>query len=179
MLSQAEHDPMATAILITTSERLAGEVAEQDAMQAAPLERCEIAVQSINSNGTILIVESMEEAADISNKIGPEHLELIVQEPWSLIPRIRHAGAVFLGNYSPEPVGDYIAGPNHVLPTMGTSRFSSALGVETFLKRTSIISYSKEAFVRDAGHVMRLARIEGLTAHERSVKARLDSMPLD
>ncbi len=176
MLSQAEHDPMATAMLLTTSEQLAEEVAGQVVSQASGLERSEIALQSINSNGAILIVDSMEKAAEISNKIGPEHLELIVQEPWSLMPRIRHAGAVFLGNYSPEPIGDYIAGPNHVLPTMGTSRFSSALGVETFLKRTSIISYSKEAFVKDAGHVMCLARIEGLTAHERSVMARLRSI---
>ena len=172
MLSQAEHDPMATSILLTTSEELAGRVMSELARQLAALDRAETAGASLEANGLVLVVRDMEEAVEISNRIGPEHLELMVRDPWGLLPKIRHAGAVFLGGYTPEPIGDYIAGPNHVLPTMGTSRFSSALGVETFIKRTSIISYSRQAFDADAEDVMLLADIEGLTAHAGSIRVR-------
>jgi histidinol dehydrogenase len=172
MLSQAEHDPMATSIALVTSHELAGAVADELVAQLGRLDRAETARASIEANGLILVTEDLDEAVDISNRVGPEHLELMVKEPWSLLPRIRHAGAVFLGPYTPEPIGDYIAGPNHVLPTMGTSRFSSALGVDTFIKRTSIISYSRQGFDQDADDVTLLARIEGLTAHAGSVEVR-------
>ncbi len=173
MLSQAEHDPMATSVLITTSDYVASKVCSELVSQLQKLDRADTARSSLESNGLVLTVKDLEQAADMSNRVGPEHLELLVERPWELLPKIRHAGAIFLGAFSPEPVGDYIAGPNHVLPTMGTARFSSALGVETFLKRSSIISYSRKAFQEDAGDVMNLARIEGLTAHENSIAIRL------
>ncbi len=172
LLSQAEHDPMATAILVTTSEELAHDVVKAIEELLSGLERSEIARESIENNGAIIVVPDLESAAGIANSIGPEHLELAVREPWSLLPMIRNAGAIFMGEYTPEPVGDYIAGPNHVLPTMGTAKFASALGVETFLKRSSIISYSRDAFVQDADDVISLAEIEGLTAHALSIKVR-------
>ncbi len=172
MLSQAEHDPMATAILVTTSEELAHSVVKALEELLAGLERSEIAMESIENNGAIIVVPDLASAARIANSIGPEHLELAVKEPWALLPMIKNAGAVFMGEYTPEPVGDYIAGPNHVLPTMGTAKFASALGVETFLKRSSIISYSRDAFVQDADDVISLAEIEGLTAHALSIKVR-------
>ncbi|RUM91943.1 MAG: histidinol dehydrogenase, partial [Thermodesulfatator sp.] len=149
MLSQAEHDPMATSVLITTSMAIAEQTCSELSIQAETLQRSETAIKSIESNGLVLVVKDLEKAAAMTNRVGPEHLELFVENPWELLPLIHHAGAIFLGAYSPEPVGDYIAGPNHVLPTMGTARFSSALGVETFLKRSSIISYSEKAFFQD------------------------------
>ncbi len=173
LLSQAEHDPMATSVLVTDSGELAQEVCNELERQLQSLSRSETARKSLEQNGLILIVEKMDEAVDIANQMGPEHLEVLTQDPWSMVPRLRHAGALFLGPYTPEPIGDYIAGPNHVLPTMGTARFSSALGVETFLKRTSIISYSRQAFFEDAEDVIRLANIEGLDAHARSVESRM------
>ncbi len=173
MLSQAEHDAMATSVLLTTSVELAKQVCSQLTQQANALERKDIACKSIKSNGLVLIVRDLESAVKMANQVGPEHMELLVERPWDLLPGIKHAGAIFMGNFSPEPVGDYIAGPNHVLPTMGTARFSSALGVETFLKRSSIISYSERAFMQDAEDVMGLAEIEGLTAHRHSVAVRL------
>ncbi len=173
MLSQAEHDPMATAILLSTSNSLAGEVCSELTIQLNKLQRQDTARKSLKANGLVLVVKDLDHAAQMANMVGPEHLELLVEQPWDLVPKIRHAGAIFLGGFSPEPVGDYIAGPNHVLPTMGTARFSSALGVETFLKRSSIISYSERAFFQDAQDVMNLARIEGLTAHENSIAVRL------
>jgi histidinol dehydrogenase len=121
----------------------------------------------------ILVADSLEEAIDLANDIAVEHLELMIRDPWAMLPRIRHAGAIFLGHHTPEAAGDYLAGPNHVFPTMGTARFSSALGVETFLKKSSIISYSRQALVEDADHIRRLATLEGLTAHAASVTARL------
>ncbi len=172
LLSQAEHDPMATAVLITTSNDLAGKVDAALEELTASLERSDIARKSLEDNGALIVVPDLEEAAAMVNSIGPEHLELAVKDPWALLPKIKNAGAIFMGEYTPEPVGDYIAGPNHVLPTMGTAKFASALGVETFLKRSSIISYSREAFVRDADSVIRLAEIEGLTAHALSIKVR-------
>ena len=172
LLSQAEHDPMATAILVTTSEELAGRVDMALDELTATLERSEIARKSLEDNGALIVVPDLEAAADIVNNVGPEHLELVVKDPWALLPMIKNAGAVFMGEYTPEPVGDYIAGPNHVLPTMGTAKFASALSVETFLKRSSIISYSRQAFSRDADDVIRLAEIEGLTAHALSIRVR-------
>ena len=172
LLSQAEHDPMATAMLITTSTRLVEEVPAELKRQLEKLERQETATESLKTNGLLLKVDDLETATEIANRIGPEHLELLVSDPWGLLPKIRHAGAIFMGNATPEPIGDYIAGPNHVLPTMGTARFSSALGVETFLKHSSIISYSREAFQKDADDVIRLAEIEGLTAHAQSIRVR-------
>jgi histidinol dehydrogenase len=172
LLSQAEHDPMATPILVTPSMGLAEDVSSQLTLQLERLERRDAARKSLQDNGLLLVVEDLVTAAEISNRIGPEHLELMVVDPWGLLPRIRHAGAVFLGSFTPEPIGDYVAGPNHVLPTMGTARFSSALGVETFLKRSSVISYTENAFRDDADDVIRLAGIEGLSAHANSIRVR-------
>ena len=173
LLSQAEHDSMATSVLITPSPDLAIAVSDELSRQLGELTRSETAEKSLCDNGLLLVVDDLDTAAAIANRFGAEHLELMVEDPWGLLPRIRHAGAVFLGSHTPEPVGDYIAGPNHVLPTMGTARFSSALGVETFLKRSSIIAYTREALMNDAEDVMRLARIEGLTAHAESIRKRM------
>ena len=172
LLSQAEHDAMATSILLTTSEDLAKGVCKELEQQLRELSRAEVAEKSLRENGLLMVVGSLEEAAQIANRLGPEHLELMIKDPWQLMPMIKHAGALFLGNYTPEPIGDYIAGPNHVLPTMGTARFSSALSVDTFLKRTSILNYSKKAFDQDAADVILLAEVEGLSAHARSIEIR-------
>ncbi len=173
MLAQAEHDPMALAIVVTTEKQLAADILPELERQLTQLSRAEIARQSLQDRGVILIAEDMEEAISIANEIAIEHLELLVDDPWALLPLIRHAGAIFMGHHTPEAAGDYIAGPNHVLPTMGTARFSSALGVETFLKKSSIISYSKQALLEDADHIRLLAGLEGLTAHAASVTERL------
>jgi histidinol dehydrogenase len=173
MLAQAEHDPMALAIVVTTEEQLALDVLTELDRQLDNLSRAEIATSSLKDRGVILIAVDMEEAINIANDIAIEHLELMVKDPWGILPQIRHAGAIFLGHHTPEAAGDYIAGPNHVLPTMGTARFSSALGVETFLKKSSIISYSKQALEEDADHIRLLAGLEGLTAHAASVTERL------
>lgn len=172
MLAQAEHDPLALSILLTTEKQLATDVVVELEVQLKHLSRREIAETSIRDRGVILIVKDLEEALEIANDVAIEHLELDVEDPWSCIPKIRHAGAIFLGSHSPEAAGDYIAGPNHVLPTMGTARFASALGVETFLKKSSIISYSASALKADGEHIMRLARLEGLDAHAESVNVR-------
>jgi len=172
LLSQAEHDPMATAILVSTSMDVAEGVSSELERQLSLLERSDIARRSLTDHGLLLVVDNLDEAVSIANTIAPEHLEIMTQEPWELLPKIKHAGAIFLGRYSPEPVGDYIAGPNHVLPTMGTARFSSALGVETFLKRSSIISCPRTAFDLYKDHVIRLAEKEGLTAHANSIRIR-------
>jgi len=173
MLAQAEHDPMALAIVVTTEEQLAMEVLTELDRQLGGLSRAEIATKAITDRGVILIAADLEEAIVIANDIAIEHLELMVDDPWKILPRIRHAGAIFLGHHTPEAAGDYIAGPNHVLPTMGTAKFSSALGVETFLKKSSIISYSEEALREDGDHIRLLANLEGLTAHAASVTERL------
>lgn len=173
LLSQAEHDPMATAVLITTDATFGKDVAMELERQTVSLERKDIAISSLREQGLILVVEDIDDAVSLANRIAPEHLELMVRDPWPALSQIRHAGAIFLGDYTPEPVGDYMAGPNHVLPTMGTARFSSALGVETFLKRSSVISYTKNAFLNDALDIIALAEKEGLTAHARSVETRL------
>ena len=173
MLAQAEHDPMALAVVVTTEEQLATDVLQELERQLANLSRAEIATKSLQDRGVILVADDMEEAVMIANDIAIEHLELMVSDPWSILPQIRHAGAIFLGHHTPEAAGDYLAGPNHVLPTMGTARFSSALGVETFLKKSSIISYSEQALKEDADHIRLLAGLEGLTAHAASVTERL------
>ncbi len=173
MLAQAEHDPQALALLITTSTLLAEEVKKELALQLERLPRADIARIALKDRGRILLVDDLAQAIELANEIAIEHLELQVSEPWQWLPRIRHAGAIFLGSWTPEAAGDYVAGPNHVLPTMGTARISSALGVETFLKKSSIISYSRQALEADARHIQRLAALEGLTAHGNSVAVRL------
>ncbi len=174
MLAQAEHDPQALALLITPSVSLAAAVEKELVRQVRTLDRQEIAQTALARRGRILLVDSLEQGMELANQIGIEHLELQVTEPWQWLPRIRHAGAVFLGSYTPEAAGDYVAGPNHVLPTMGMARIASALGVETFLKKSSIISYSRQALAADSAHITRLAALEGLTAHGRSVTIRLE-----
>lgn len=174
LLSQAEHDPMASAVLVTSSEVLAGAVQQQITDQCDRLERRNIAIRSLQDYGALCVVQDLEEAMEIVNRLAPEHLELMVEDPWGWIGKVKNAGAVFLGPYSPEPVGDYLAGPNHVLPTNGTARFFSPLGVDDFMKKTSLISYSKQALFRDGAHVMTLAEAEGLTGHAASVRLRLE-----
>ncbi len=175
LLSQAEHDPMASAVLIATAPDLAERVRASVEEQIARLPRREIASLALQAYGAIFLVKDMEQAIDLANRIAPEHLELHVDDPWSWIGKIKHAGAIFLGEWTPEAVGDYFAGPNHVLPTAGTARFASALGVENFQKKTSLISYSREAFKRDAGSIVRLAELEGLEAHAASVRVRMEN----
>ncbi len=173
MLAQAEHDPQALAIVITTDSSQPAEIVKHLEDQLAGLSRKDVARRSLAARGRILIAQTLEEAVDLANEIAIEHLELMIVDPWSQVPQIRHAGAIFLGHHTPEAAGDYLAGPNHVLPTMGTARFASALGVETFLKKSSIISYSAGALKEDADHIRALARLEGLTAHAASVTRRL------
>ena len=173
LLSQAEHDPLACSILITTSQNLAENVAAQVDIQLKNLPRREIAEAAINRNGLIVVAENLDEAIDFANFSAPEHLELLIQEPFALLPKIKNAGAIFLGAYSPEPLGDYLAGPNHVLPTGGTAKFYSVLNVETFLKRTSLISYTKNDLLGASEDIIRLANSEGLTAHANAISIRL------
>jgi histidinol dehydrogenase len=173
LLSQAEHDVLSSAILVTDSADLAREVAAAVDRQVASLPRRDIATESLKRYGALLVVKDLDAAIDLANRIAPEHLELQIDEPFEYVGRIRNAGAVFLGHYTPEPVGDYVAGPNHVLPTAGTARFASALSVDHFVKTSSIIHYSRTAFKREAADVMRLAEIEGLDAHGNSIKVRL------
>lgn len=172
LLSQAEHDPMASAILVTDSMEMATQTKTALEIQVKALGRRQIAQRSIDEFGAIMKVPDIDTAIALANRLAPEHLELIVDNPFEQVGKIKNAGAVFLGPYTPEPMGDYIAGPNHVLPTAGTARFSSALGVDNFTKKTSLINYSKEAFDREAQDVMVLANIEGLGAHANSVRIR-------
>lgn len=173
LLAQAEHDPRASAILLTDAEPVASAVRASLKRQAALLSRREIAEKALKAYGALVVVPDMDTAIELANRIAPEHLELQVKEPFDFLGRIRHAGAVFMGGFTPEPVGDYVAGPNHVLPTAGTARFSSALGVNHFLKQTSVIYYTADAFKKEAGDIMCLAETEGLEAHARSVGIRL------
>ena len=174
ILSQAEHDTRASAILVTHSKKTAKAVAGAVAAQLQGQTRKKIAEESIARYGAIMVVPDITAAIELANLIAPEHLELHVKEPFAYIDQIRNAGAVFVGDYTPEPIGDYIAGPNHVLPTAGTARFASALSVDNFLKKTSLIHYTKEAFKKEAKDVIRLAEIEGLDAHANSIKIRLE-----
>lgn len=173
LLSQAEHDALASAILVTDSKAMAEAVSAAVKKQLENLARKEIAAKSLDRFGAILLVPDLGVAVEISNRIAPEHLELHIKDPFAYIGQIRNAGAVFVGAYTPEPVGDYIAGPNHVLPTAGTARFSSALSVDSFVKKTSLIYYAETAFKREAKDIIRLAEVEGLDAHANSVKIRL------
>ena len=172
MLSQAEHDPLASSILITDSEELAEKVAKEVEKQVAELPRREIASASLDKNGLIVIAKNIEEGIEFANVSAPEHMEILTKSPFEILPKIRHAGAIFLGAYSPEPLGDYFAGPNHVLPTGGTARYYSVLNVETFLKRTSVISYTEKALKEASEDIIRLAKSEGLDAHANAIKLR-------
>jgi histidinol dehydrogenase len=174
LLSQAEHDILASAVCVTTSKELAGRIQEEVEQQLALLPREEIARASIDKYGAIYVTPSLEEAIDVVNQLAPEHLEVLVPDPFHWIGKIKHAGAIFLGEYSSEPVGDYFAGPNHVLPTNSTARFSSPLNVDDFLKKSSIISYHKNDFLQNADKIMRLARYEGLEGHARAIGVRLE-----
>jgi len=173
LLSQAEHDPLSSSILVTTSANVAKQVTLTLKEQLKTLPRKSTAGESIQNYGAVLVVPDITTAIHIANRVAPEHLELQIRDPFSIIGKIRHAGAVFIGNHTPEPVGDYIAGPNHVLPTAGTARYASALCVDHFVKKTSLIHYAESAFKKEAGDIMRLAEVEGLDAHVRSVKIRL------
>ncbi|MFC0332343.1 histidinol dehydrogenase [Paenibacillus sepulcri] len=174
LLSQAEHDEMASAILVTTSKTLAEAVSAEVERQLASLPRQSIARQSIDSHGAVLLADSIAEAIAVINRMAPEHLEIMVAEPMALLGRIENAGAIFLGPYSSEPVGDYFAGPNHILPTNGTARFSSPVNVDDFVKKSSLIYYSKDALLANADKIMTLARHEGLEAHARAIEIRLE-----
>ena len=172
LLSQAEHDPLASSIFVTTSRGLAEKVQAEVEKQVKELPRREIAEASIKAYGAIMVVDSIERACELANRLAPEHLELLVPAPFEVVGMIRNAGAVFMGHFTPEPMGDYMAGPNHVLPTAGTARFSSALSVEHFTKKSSLICYSEEAFMKEADAVACLAETEGLAGHARSVTIR-------
>lgn len=174
LLSQAEHDAMAAAILLTTSEPLANAVQSELERQLGLLPRREIARRSLDENGRIVVVDSLSQAAEISNEIAPEHLELCVNDPFALLGLIRHAGSVFLGHYAPEALGDYFAGPNHTLPTNGTARFASPLSVDDFIKKSSFIYYTKEALGEVQEKIADFAEREGLSAHARSISIRFE-----
>ena len=175
LLSQSEHDEMASSILITPSQELADKVKIEIESWLLKLPREEIARKSIEERGAIIITSTMDEAMELMNEIAPEHLEIVTSSPFELLSSVKHAGAIFLGPNSPEAIGDYVAGPNHTLPTGGTAKFYSPLGVENFMKKTSIISFSKKA-INELGEACALiASAEGLTAHEQSVRVRLDT----
>lgn len=174
LLSQAEHDEMASAILITTSKELAQQVSDEVTAFVQQLSRKEIIEKSLENYGYILIAEGMEQAIDAANEIASEHLEILTKNPYEVMTKIKNAGAIFLGEYSSEPLGDYFAGPNHILPTNGTARFFSPLNVDDFLKKTSIISYSKDALSKVHKDIELFAEKEGLTAHANSIKVRFE-----
>ncbi len=173
LLSQAEHDELASGILLTTSTKMAEAVAREVEKQLRELKREAIARVSIERYGAIIITKNPAEAADIANRIAPEHLELFVKKPFELLKKIKNAGAIFLGPNTPEPIGDYMAGPNHTLPTGGTARFSSPLGTEDFIKRSNVLSFSKKAVEKLGKSVVRFTEMEGLGAHGRSVVIRI------
>lgn len=172
LLSQAEHDRLATAVLVTTSSQLAAEVAAELERQIPLLPRADIARESIDTNGKIIIADTLDDAVAVSNRIAPEHLEVCTEDPFALLDSIQNAGSVFLGRNVPEALGDYLAGPNHTLPTSGTARFSSPLSVDDFMKKSSYLYYSKEALSDVYQSVALFARKEGLEAHARSVESR-------
>lgn len=174
LLSQAEHDEMASAILITTSEELADKVSKEIDSFVAELSRSEIITKSLENYGYILIARDIDEAVETANEIASEHLEIVTKDPFTVMTKIRNAGAIFLGEYSSEPLGDYFAGPNHVLPTNGTAKFFSPLGVDDFIKKSSIISYSREALEPIHEDIIKFANAERLTAHANSIKVRFE-----
>ncbi len=173
LLSQAEHDEMASSIMITTDEALALATSDEVERYLGVLSRNEIARKSICERGCIIVAQDMDEAIELMNEIAPEHLEVMTKNPFELLPKIKHAGAIFLGENTPEPIGDYVAGPNHTLPTGGTAKFYSPLNVENFMKKSSIISFSKKAILALGEECSLLADTEGLTAHAESVRVRL------
>ena len=173
LLSQAEHDELASSILVTTSHTLAEKVVAEVERQLSNLSRKDIARKAIDRFGAIVVVANLQEAADVSNSIAPEHLELAVEKPFDLLALIKNAGAIFLGHYTPESVGDYIAGPNHVLPTGGTARFFSPLSTDSFMKKSSLLFYTKEGLDKVAEAVMQIADVEGLEAHGNTIRIRM------
>lgn len=175
LMSQAEHDKLASSVLITTSRTLAEEVNKQINIQIQNLNRKKIIEASLKNYGGILVVKSLEEAIDMANTIAPEHLELMIENPIAYLGKVKNAGSIFLGQYSPEPLGDYMAGPNHVLPTNGTARFFSPLSVDDFIKKSNYIYYTEEALRELSEDIMILARAEGLDAHGNSIKVRVDN----
>ncbi len=172
LMSQAEHDPMASAILVTTSENLARETEKELERQIETLSRKDIIRQSLSQFGAMIVCDTMEEAVEFANELAPEHLEACVKNPMEYIGKLDNVGSLFLGNYAPEPLGDYYAGPNHVLPTSGTARFFSPLSVDTFVKKSSFLYYTKEALIPAEEDIIRLAEAEGLTAHANSIRVR-------
>ncbi|SDJ61247.1 histidinol dehydrogenase [Salimicrobium halophilum] len=176
LLSQAEHDERSSSICITTSERIAGEVEEEVEQQLKGLPRREIAEKSIHTYGGIIVTATMEKAVEAVNELAPEHLEVLTENPYEQLGAIRHAGAIFLGPYSSEPVGDYFAGPNHVLPTSGTARFSSPLNVHDFMKKSSVISYSEAAWKENVDKIASFARLEDLEGHARAIEKRKERL---
>ncbi|AJF05667.1 histidinol dehydrogenase [Geoalkalibacter subterraneus] len=175
LLSQAEHDELASSVLITTDEGMARAVAEALERQLKALSREEIARKSIEQYGAIIVAGTLDEAIAFSNRIAPEHLELAVDNPFEILPRIHHAGAIFMGHHTPEAAGDYLAGPNHTLPTGGTARFFSPLALDDFVKKSSIVSFTRKGLERLGKDIVHIAELEGLEAHARSVAIRLES----
>ncbi len=174
LMAQAEHDVMASAILVTPDEEMAKNVCQELEKLLPRIQRGEIAGAALREHGAAIVTSTMDEAVDMVNTIAPEHLELMAEDPWVILERIRHAGAVFVGPWSPEPVGDYYAGPNHVLPTGGAARFASALGVDDFVRHQSVIGYSKRRLHLVADEIALMASSEGLDAHANSIKVRTD-----
>ena len=174
LMSQAEHDKLASAILVTTSEKLYKDVEVELAKQIETLERKDIIKESLINNGKVILCKSIDECIEVSNNVAPEHLELAIENPMEALGKVRHAGSVFLGHNTPEPVGDYFGGTNHVLPTSGTARFFSALSVDNFIKKSSFLYYSEEAIQADGEKIINIANKEGLTAHANSVRVRLE-----
>lgn len=176
MLSQAEHDPLASAVLVTNSKKLAEQVAIEIERQVALLPRREIAEASIRNHGAICLVDDLDAGFNVVNRLAPEHLELLIENPFEQLGKVENAGAIFLGEYSSEPVGDYFAGTNHVLPTNGAARFASGLSVDEFVKKSSVVSYSKQDLARNGKKIMALAEQEGLSAHARAIEERLKDL---
>ncbi|NLJ72448.1 MAG: histidinol dehydrogenase [Syntrophomonadaceae bacterium] len=176
MMSQAEHDVLARSLLVTDSKKLIDKVEKEIQRQIQDLSRKDIIEQSLNSYGAFILADDIYEACEVSNIVAPEHLELMVQQPFDLLSRIRDAGAIFMGEYTPESVGDYYAGPNHILPTGGTAKFYSPVTVDTFMKASSLIYYSKNALKEDADDIIKIASVEGLTAHANSIKVRKENL---
>ena len=174
LLSQAEHDVLASAILITTSQKLAQEVSKEIDRFTQTLSRKEIILKSLENYGYILVADTMEDAITAANEIASEHLEIMTADPYEVMTKIRNAGAIFIGEYSSEPLGDYFAGPNHVLPTNGTAKFFSPLSVDDFIKKSSVISYSKEALLEVYPDIVQFAESEQLTAHANSIRVRFE-----
>ncbi|HBN83093.1 MAG TPA: histidinol dehydrogenase, partial [Clostridiales bacterium] len=174
LLSQAEHDPMAAAVLVTDSYPLVEQVNRLIEKQLESLDKKELCIKALSDYGCAVICRNLSEGMDVVNRIAPEHLEICTENPIEWLPRIKNAGAIFLGDYSPEPVGDYFAGPNHVLPTSGTAKFSSPLCVDDFTKKSSIISYSKRALLENGKDIMDFAMTEKLPAHAKAVGIRLE-----